>query len=246
MAGDYKKNRVQLSHKLKLEFDSGFLEKDLKSILTHYQPKRQYDVYHDGGWMAIGLIALNGDPLEDRGLPGIYRKTPVLQYAPYIESILDSFPCEKMRVRLMQLMPRSHIYWHFDADERLDGNRIRLHIPIVTHPAVQFQLSHEDCYWRPGELWAGDFSFPHRLYNAWPKPRVHLVMDVFVNPFLLDLFDDNTSQKIQLRRQTREKCQWWWRQWFRYYSFKLDPNASIGRGLRKIKKYFTYDKRMIE
>ena len=42
----------------------------------------------------------------------VYRRTPVLDHAPYIESIVESFEAPKHRVRLMHLQPGKDIFWH--------------------------------------------------------------------------------------------------------------------------------------
>jgi hypothetical protein len=44
------------------------------------------------------------------------------------------------------------------------------------------------CNWLPGELWWGNFSLPHHVYNNSPLNRVHLVMDVEITPAILRLF----------------------------------------------------------
>jgi len=146
--------------------DADLLAAETKKVVTQFELVER-GRYSDGGWSAIGLISHEGDPHELRWLPGKYVKTPVLTLAPYLESIIDSFQCEKQRVRLMALQPGKNIYWHYDPTESIDADvNARLHIPIITNPNVQFQICHEDQIWRPGELWYGDFSFPHRLRNG--------------------------------------------------------------------------------
>jgi hypothetical protein len=164
--------------------------------------------YHDRGWSAIGLISHEGNPHELKWLPGKYVKTPVLTLAPYLESIIDSFQCDKQRVRLMALQPGKNIYWHYDGSESIDTNiNARLHIPIITNPGVQFQICHEDQIWRPGELWYGDFSFPHRLRNGGRAERIHLVLDLKVSDYVTSLFPPSFLEQKERRRRARSWCQ---------------------------------------
>ena len=170
--------------------DVNRLKAEVEGILAEYAPATHSsdDLYHDGGWSAVGLIAHNGNPFEDRARPP-YKKTAALARAPYIASLIDGFATEPQRVRLMGLQPRKSIFWHYDRGETIDNARsVRLHLPIFTNRSVRFQISHEDLYWDEDEIWYGDFSFPHRLYNGGERVRIHLVMDLLVNDHIRALF----------------------------------------------------------
>ena len=101
---------LKLSWRLDRSYDAKLLQRDLDAILNNYSLGPQHSLHHVGGWRAIGLISANGDPFEDRPLIGEpYLETPALEMAPYIKEILDSFECEKMRVRVSKLNPGKHI-----------------------------------------------------------------------------------------------------------------------------------------
>lgn len=202
-----KVSNIRLTHRIDFPVDSQQLVRELQAVLAEFTPKRQSGLYHDGGWKAIGLVAFNGDSDEDRKLPGRYLKTPVLKSAPYMEALIDSFPCEKVRVRLLQLRPGSRIYWHYDKEETFDQGNVRLHIPIITNPNVEFQVSHEDCRWLPGELWYGDFSFPHRLQNLGDAARVHMVLDMKVNEYVKGLLPAEFHNREARRVIAQQACQ---------------------------------------
>ena len=171
-------NNLQLTIKFNTQYDIEQLQKETNEIFIKYSAKEQYGSYHKGGWNGICLHSANGDYTQDKLVKNAkYQKTEVLKSAPYIESIIDSFECDKLRIRIMELQTNKNIYWHYDGTDSLDEVTARLHIPIYTNPKVLFQISHENCYWREGELWYGDFSFPHRLFNGWDKNRVHIIMD---------------------------------------------------------------------
>jgi len=197
---------VKLTHKLDPVYDVPKLQAECNRIIEEYSPANQFGDDHEGGWKAVCLVSSGGDPYEDRYLDGVFTKTPALNLAPYMESIIDGFPGQTARVRLMQLLPRENIFWHFDGSQSLDQKDVRLHIPIVTNSEVRFQISHEDCRWRPGELWYGDFTFPHRLYNGGDSPRVHLVMDFAVNNEIKALFPRAIQDRVKTRRIIRKLC----------------------------------------
>jgi hypothetical protein len=200
---------VNLSCRLKTSdwVDGDLLVTEVKNVVRQFNLVT-HGKYHDGGWSAIGLISHEGNPDQLKSLPGRYAKTPVLALAPYLESVIDGFQCEKQRVGLMALQPGANIYWHYDFHESIDTEfNARLHVPIITNPGVQVQICHEDQVWRPGELWYADFSFPHRLRNRGEDERIHLVLDLKVNDYVTSLFPQSFLQQRQKRLRARRWCE---------------------------------------
>ena len=68
---------------------------------------------------------------------------------------------------------------------------LRLHIPIVTHPDAAFFIDGQRMNWNAGELWYGDFSKVHSVENDSQVVRVHMVIDVQINEFVLSLFPED-------------------------------------------------------
>ena len=62
----------------------------------------------------------------------------------------------------------------------------RIHIPIQTHQQVCFMLNGEQIPMQEGEIWYANFNLPHAVTNNSPVDRVHLVVDCFVNDWLID------------------------------------------------------------
>ena len=169
---------LALSVKLDTPVDVERLRRDARAVLDRFQLRAQHGGYHDGGWKAVGLVAANGDVADDRASSKPYLPTPALDHAPYIGEIVQRFGADMGRVRILSLAPGENIHWHFDTSESVDLKYMRFHIPIWTNPGVRFQISHEDQRWQPGEVWYGEFSFPHRLVNQGAEPRLHLVFDL--------------------------------------------------------------------
>lgn len=198
---------LSMGHRFDRQYDVEKLQAECRAVLELFGPRNQHGKDHDGGWKAVSLMAPRGDAFEDHHYGDQFLKTPALEMAPYMEEIIDSFPCKPLRVRLMQLLPGENIYWHHDVDEAVDLKHIRLHVPVFTHDQIQFQICHEDYRWRAGQLWYGDFTFPHRLYNAGESPRVHLVMDFESNSEIKTIFPKALFERVPRRNKIRKWCQ---------------------------------------
>lgn len=198
---------VQLTAQLDGRYPVETLRAELAAVLSEYSPQQQFGQYHAGGWSGVALHAPDGNPLEDRDFPdAVYAKTPALELAPTMEQIIDSFPCAKRRVRLLELSPGRKVFWHRDFWHSVDSTQLRVHVPIITNDRVGFQISHQDCPWQPGELWYGDFTFPHRLQNGGDEGRVHLVIDLEVNGEVLGMLPESLLQQRAKRQRARVFC----------------------------------------
>lgn len=213
--------------------DMEAVKRETADIVGRYAPAIHHsNHHHDGGWRAISLIGFRGNPLATR-LDFPLERTPAMALAPTLERFIDSLPGEKRRVRLMELRPGKSILWHFDEDETIDdgGESVRLHVPIVTSPRVKIQISHHDAAWKEGELWYGDFSFPHRLFNGGDESRVHLVIDVTRGDSILNLFPHQFLAGEAARLRIKAACHWM----VRLYAFgQLSPPQMWERVTRKL------------
>ena len=174
------------------KYDVPLMERDLDVALRWGVELMNRGDYHDGGWKAVPLHAVEGRTdaaaLRWAGWNARYDKTPILRACPYFEEIVDSFRCPKERVRLLRLEPGKNINTHSDRGDGWGMGKVRLHIPIVTHDDVYFYVDDERVIMRPGELWYCDFTHPHRVHNRGTTARVHLVLDLRVNDWLRDFF----------------------------------------------------------
>ncbi|MDJ0851119.1 MAG: hypothetical protein QNK04_22330 [Myxococcota bacterium] len=168
---------LRLTQRLPRVFDAAALRDECAAVLERY-PRRPHFRDEKAGWDGIGLVAANGDPFEGRKLDAPYQKTEALALAPYTESIIDAFPCEKKRVRLLRLVRDHPVPWHFDVAETLDRGRARLHVPIETNSKVR-----------------GDSA------------RVHLVIDLVLNESVAELFGDEPQRQAALRARVRPRAQ---------------------------------------
>jgi hypothetical protein len=151
------------------------------------------------GWRVLSLRGPAGEPARaDAGGPGLvdYADTPHLRETPYIASMLRELNTPLRAVRFMSLEPGASVGEHTDYPYGLSVGWARLHLPIVTNPGAVIVINGVENRWQPGELWFANFGRPHHLYNNGDRPRVHLVIDCFAGPGLLDLFPPEVRDGI--------------------------------------------------
>jgi len=178
--------------RLPRDYDVELLQRDLRT-LQEVQRAPQPGPYHKGEWTGIALYSMGGKQSTFPSAAGTdqYQETEELQRAPYFRQILRELECPKEVVRILFLPPDGHIKDHFDFHTSFQFGLLRLHIPIVTHPDVVFLIDGQRMSWNAGELWYGDFSKVHSVKNNSPVVRVHMVIDVQINEFVLSLFPED-------------------------------------------------------
>jgi hypothetical protein len=126
------------------------------------------------GNTAVRLISADGR--EDDGVAGAMAPTPHLQQCPYLQQVLAHFQVVFGRSRLMRLAAGAEVPQHSDINYHWH-TRVRLHIPVVTNPAVAFWCEDEKVHMAAGEVWIFDNWRLHRVLNGGPADRIHLVAD---------------------------------------------------------------------
>jgi hypothetical protein len=196
---------LEAALRLPLLFDAELLKRDLEA-LRHQMTIKQPGPDHDGAWKGVSLVARGGD-MTDLGYhnqdPRPSLKTKALANCPYFEKVIDTFKCEKRGVRLLSLDPGGIILEHHDSNESVDFGYARVHIPIVSDPRIISVLARRHYYWRPGEVWYGDYTFPHHVRNPTEITRVHLMLDLRVNDWVLSMFPLGYLRQAKLRHLYR-------------------------------------------
>lgn len=189
--------------RLPFSFDDPLLKQELQAITAqqwqlHYQTK-----HYEGNWSAIPLRSIGGKPdnifISPEENP-VYGDTDYLRNSPAFQNVLSVFKCPLLAVRLLKLDAAAVIKEHRDNDLAFEKGEIRIHIPVITHPEVEFYLDKERMILKEGECWYMNFNLPHSIYNKSPYDRVHLVIDAVVNDWVTALF----GQPGLLRKETEE------------------------------------------
>lgn len=181
-----------IARRLAPRFDTGRLEADLGRVHESWWARHQ-GPYHDGAWESVSLWAPRGDLREQTSKGGAFAATPALHFCPYVAEVLEQFPAERNRVRLMRLRPGGHILRHSDPLHTIARDLVRLHIPMLTNPEVRFLVNDVRVPLQAGETWHVDVRFPHEVANLGDTMRVHLVMDLIRNSELSRLLEGGVT-----------------------------------------------------
>jgi len=136
---------------LPLRFDAERLAKEVGAI--EEGAWRPHPQGHPGN-SALPLIAAHGDPAND-ATQGPMRPTPHLARLPYLRQALAELEAPIGRSRLMRLDGNAEATAHADVNYYW-MERLRVHLPIVTRPEVQFRCGARSVHMGAGEVWVFD------------------------------------------------------------------------------------------
>jgi hypothetical protein len=112
--------------------------------------------------------------------------TPFLRQCPYIMEIMAALDCVWGRSRLMGLGPGGSVPEHIDINYYW-RTHVRVHIPIITNPDVDFTCGGQTVSMVAGECWLVDTFQSHHVENRGTEQRIHLVLDTVGGERLWDL-----------------------------------------------------------
>ena len=186
---------------LPFQFDAHLMQQDLLKLqqtstwIDHFVTQN-----YEGNWSVIPLRGPKGaqhpvmmiysDPSCNE-----FENTPFLASSPYFQMVLAHFKCELEAARLMKLSKGSAIKEHRDHDLSFEDGVIRIHIPVITNPQVEFYLNNKQVVMEEGSCWYLRLSDPHRVTNFSEFDRVHLVIDMKVNHWLENIFEGLVKTK---------------------------------------------------
>jgi hypothetical protein len=158
--------------RIPLDFDAARLATEVAQFApADWRPHPQG---HPGNW-ALPLVAVRGDPLDD-GVAGPMLPTPHLARCPYLHQALAALDAPLGRTRLMKLDARAEATRHVDINYYWQ-QRVRVHVPVVTFPEVEFRCGDASTHMAAGECWIFDTWRMHNVLNPTPYERIHLVAD---------------------------------------------------------------------
>lgn len=183
--------------KLPVAFDPAKLARDLAALsagdwIDHFLTDR-----YEGDWDVIPLRGPKGAPhpvMMIATTPGTkeFEDAPALALCPYFREIMESFGAELRAVRLLRLTPGSVLLEHTDHEYTDDDGTIRVHIPVVTNDGVEFLLNRTRVVMEAGSAWVLRLNDPHSVANRGTTDRVHMLVDLVMNPTLERYLLDST------------------------------------------------------
>lgn len=169
--------------KLPLRFDAAALEREVRAL-----PASAWVPHATGfpGNEAVRLVTVNGQPTD--AFEGPMAPTEHLARCPYVMQVMAELGGVWGRSRFMGLGPGAEVPEHVDAHYHW-RTHLRIHVPVITNPKVEFTCGGETIHMAPGECWLFDSFRWHEVHNRGSERRVHLVLDTVVTERLLDLVD---------------------------------------------------------
>lgn len=158
-------------YRLPLTFDAEQLTKEV-SVFSESDWMPHPNAYK--GNASIPLISVDGKANDK--FSGPMSTTPQLERCPYIKQVIASFDEVFGRSRLMRLAGGCEVPEHSDINYHW-YSRVRIHIPIITFPEVQFYCGNKSVHMAAGEAWIFDSWKMHRVSNLTDNNRIHLVID---------------------------------------------------------------------
>ncbi len=180
---------------------------ELIKFIPRLKTTKHFRAEHfEGDWSGSALYSSDGkSETMKRASDCIYHPTDLLEKLPRTGKMLNEL--EKFgnlqRVRILKVSPGTHVKYHIDLGETARSGVARLHIPLVTNSKCKLVINGNEYQWRKGELWYGDFSQPHELWNFSKTDRFHLVIDLLLNEegkeiFPKEYISPSIKQKIGL------------------------------------------------
>ena len=117
--------------------------------------------------------------------------TQELKSSPYLTEVVDMFKqhTKVTLVRVLRLAAGNIVKEHTDPTLGLEipTSVIRLTIPIINAPGVEFYLNNEIVPMKPGECWYMRLTDPHRVINNSTEDRINLTIDMIPNDWVQSL-----------------------------------------------------------
>lgn len=107
-------------------------------------------------------------------------------FAPVAARIAGFYPRpgRVLNAQVALLGPGLEIPEHVDFGPTLEVTH-RVHVPLETHPAVQFIVEDESIPLQVGQAYELDNMRRHRVHNPSPFRRVHIIVDYYEEPLPL-------------------------------------------------------------
>ncbi|MEO8505816.1 MAG: TIGR03032 family protein [Acidobacteriota bacterium] len=158
--------------RLPIHFDAERLAAEVLAL-----PESEWRPHPQGypGNSALSLVSALGDPNND-ATSGPMLPTRHLEHCPYVRQVLAAFNTPIGRTRLMRLDGNAEATAHADSNYYW-LERVRIHVPVVTTPRVDFLCGSRKVNMAPGEAWIFDTWQIHNVLNPEPTRRIHLVSD---------------------------------------------------------------------
>lgn len=116
--------------------------------------------------------------------------TPLLDELKAIGQFFEKSKLHIMGARLLRLEPNTFLHEHRDFIYLEEVERYRLHMPIITNARAHIVSPDVNVHFKAGYLWKLDpKNTIHSACNFGGEPRIHLMIDCYMNDALKDLLN---------------------------------------------------------
>jgi Aspartyl/Asparaginyl beta-hydroxylase len=155
-----------------------------------------YSDYHTGGWQTLSLLNSTSRPTDTVIEDCAPVETSLLMKMPATRTLLRGLGFEYMWARLARLAPNAFMHEHRDYQELKDARRLRLHIPVFTNPFSSIIIDSTRIHLALGHIWKLNPVHRHAAGNFGKEPRVHIILDCYVDEALDALVAAETLDPI--------------------------------------------------
>jgi len=155
-----------------------------------------YSDYHTGGWQTLSLWNRSSKPTDTVIEDCEPVETSLLEKMPVTRDVLRGLGFRYMWVRLAKLQVNAFMHEHRDYQELRNAHRLRLHIPIITNPFSSIVIDHTRVHLALGYVWKLNPIHRHAASNFGKEPRIHIIMDCYVDEALDALVAAETLDPI--------------------------------------------------
>jgi hypothetical protein len=192
--------------KLDMKIDSHIILSEIESVggdlwSTHCFHSTSHDII---SLISTGGTLQNPDGSANNALIPPFLPTEHLDKLPYTKEVIYSFGTPPHRTRFTLMHPGSTITPHRDLQPNW-FNKVRVHIPIQTHPDVRFHIWEEeerlapedrtDMHFSANGAWVFDTWRVHAVTNFSDVPRIHLIVDLEPRGDLYSLMFDGIDRE---------------------------------------------------
>jgi hypothetical protein len=155
-----------------------------------------YSDYHTGGWQTLSLLNRTSEPTDTIIEDCEPVETSLLKQMPETRALLRGLGFRYMWARLAKLKVSAFMHEHRDYQELRNVSRLRLHIPVITNPFSSIVIDRTRIHLALGYIWKLNPIHRHAAGNFGKEPRVHIILDCYVDEALEALVSTETLDPI--------------------------------------------------
>lgn len=177
------------------KLDSGVYQTIVKQVKAHGALEtiwqEPYPEYASRGLKVATLLNATGEQenFDYRDCRNV-KSTPLLNELSSIKAFFEGSGLDIMGARLLRLDAGTFLHEHRDFIYLEPVPRFRLHLPLITNPDCFIVSPDINVHFKAGYLWKLDpKSTIHSACNFGKAPRIHLMLDCYVNETLAALIE---------------------------------------------------------